>query len=216
MENLKIGHTKNTTVNGAVSGGLGSVLGGGNFWMGAGQGLIVTSFNYLMHKPQSSILKDQMKGKYALDGKPDFSDEGIMKMIDSLPELKRICKLGGKTAVIKAMEYLVDEKGIKQMTWELLCRIYVFISKSLNLNNWELAITLGHEMIHVDHNVVLRKDLRGMIRNSWRGAMAISEVEAYTWKIKMGNIKHGTWGQNKYTNDLKTDYKLEYKPKKLF
>ncbi|MBE4950110.1 RHS repeat-associated core domain-containing protein [Chryseobacterium culicis] len=36
--------------NGAVSGGIGSVLGGGNFWMGAGQGLIVTAFNFLAHK----------------------------------------------------------------------------------------------------------------------------------------------------------------------
>ncbi|MBV8325494.1 RHS repeat-associated core domain-containing protein, partial [Chryseobacterium sp.] len=36
--------------NGAVSGGVGSVLGGGNFWAGAGQGLIVTAFNYLAHQ----------------------------------------------------------------------------------------------------------------------------------------------------------------------
>ena len=37
-------------ITGAVSGGVGSVLGGGNFWMGAGQGLIVTAFNFLAHK----------------------------------------------------------------------------------------------------------------------------------------------------------------------
>lgn len=36
-------------LTGAVSGGVGSVLGGGNFWMGAGQGLIVTAFNFLQH-----------------------------------------------------------------------------------------------------------------------------------------------------------------------
>ncbi|MEN4759346.1 hypothetical protein ABEG63_03320 [Chryseobacterium sp. C39-AII1] len=36
--------------NGAVSGGVGSVLGGGNFWMGAGQGLVVTAFNFLAHR----------------------------------------------------------------------------------------------------------------------------------------------------------------------
>ncbi|MCQ9636451.1 FG-GAP-like repeat-containing protein [Chryseobacterium sp. WG23] len=40
-------------LNGAVSGGVGSVLGGGNFWMGAGQGLIVTAFNYLAHKTEN-------------------------------------------------------------------------------------------------------------------------------------------------------------------
>lgn len=37
-------------LNGAVSGGIGSVLGGGNFWAGAGRGLIVTAFNFLAHK----------------------------------------------------------------------------------------------------------------------------------------------------------------------
>jgi len=39
-------------LNGAVSGGVGSVLAGGNFWIGAGQGLMVTAFNYLAHKPK--------------------------------------------------------------------------------------------------------------------------------------------------------------------
>lgn len=94
--------------NGAVSGGVGSVIAGGNFWMGAVQGLIVTTFNYLAHKPQESILKEQMKNKYELNGKPDFSDEGIKKMIDTLPELKRLYELGGKKAVIKVVEFIYD------------------------------------------------------------------------------------------------------------
>lgn len=37
-------------MTGAVSGGIGSVLGGGNFWMGAVQGLMVTTFNYIKHR----------------------------------------------------------------------------------------------------------------------------------------------------------------------
>jgi RHS repeat-associated protein len=41
-------------ITGAVSGGVGSVLGGGNFWMGAGQGLIVTAFNFLAHRDVSN------------------------------------------------------------------------------------------------------------------------------------------------------------------
>lgn len=45
--------------NGAVSGGVGSVLGGGNFWMGAGQGLIVTAFNFLAHKIENGPKKPQ-------------------------------------------------------------------------------------------------------------------------------------------------------------
>ncbi|WP_419494855.1 SpvB/TcaC N-terminal domain-containing protein [Chryseobacterium bernardetii] len=50
--------------NGAVSGGVGSVLGGGNFWMGAGQGLIVTAFNYLNHKPDSTFKIYDKDGEY--------------------------------------------------------------------------------------------------------------------------------------------------------
>lgn len=37
-------------LTGTVSGGIGSVLGGANFWVGAGQGLMVTTFNYLAHQ----------------------------------------------------------------------------------------------------------------------------------------------------------------------
>ncbi|HBT73570.1 MAG TPA: hypothetical protein DEB37_15385 [Lysinibacillus sp.] len=37
-------------LTGTVSGGIGSVLGGGNFWQGAIQGFIVTTFNFLAHK----------------------------------------------------------------------------------------------------------------------------------------------------------------------
>jgi RHS repeat-associated protein len=48
--------------NGAVSGGVGSVLGGGNFWMGAGQGLIVTAFNFLAHKETSVVEKNSNSG----------------------------------------------------------------------------------------------------------------------------------------------------------
>lgn len=42
-------------LNGAVSGGVGSVLGGGNFWIGAGQGLMVTAFNFLAHKETTVV-----------------------------------------------------------------------------------------------------------------------------------------------------------------
>ncbi|WP_241676906.1 RHS repeat-associated core domain-containing protein [Chryseobacterium sediminis] len=56
--------------NGAVSGGVGSVLGGGNFWVGAGQGLMVTAFNFLAHKTFFHGIKfvdddDNVIAKYA-------------------------------------------------------------------------------------------------------------------------------------------------------
>lgn len=51
-------------MTGAVSGGVGSVLGGGNFWQGAAQGLIVTLFNFLAHK-----VEDPTQKTYTINGK---------------------------------------------------------------------------------------------------------------------------------------------------
>ncbi|ATL75973.1 hypothetical protein IQ37_12640 [Chryseobacterium piperi] len=48
--------------SGAVTGGVGSVLGGGNFWMGAGQGLIVTAFNFLAHKETTVVEENNTDG----------------------------------------------------------------------------------------------------------------------------------------------------------
>ncbi|MDR6548698.1 hypothetical protein J2810_004788 [Chryseobacterium rhizosphaerae] len=54
--------------NGAVSDGVGSVLGGGNFWIGAGQGLIVTAFNFLAHK-ETTVVEDSPDNGYDKNGK---------------------------------------------------------------------------------------------------------------------------------------------------
>ncbi|MCW1963387.1 RHS repeat-associated core domain-containing protein [Chryseobacterium viscerum] len=87
-------------LNGAVSGGVGSVLGGGNFWVGAGQGLMVTAFNYLKHKPPTTdnLIDDMEKSKIDPAGVPDYSkfDAEVAKM----RKLKTIAKLAKKTGYI--------------------------------------------------------------------------------------------------------------------
>lgn len=77
-------------LNGAVSGGIGSVLGGGNFWIGAGQGLIVTAFNFLAHK-ESTIIDD--------------NDDEFRKNADGT-----ITATGGKKGG-DTTDYLYDAKG---------------------------------------------------------------------------------------------------------
>ena len=205
--------------NGAVSGGIGSVLGGGNFWMGAGQGLIVTAFNFLAHKEKfRTNLKEQLdKAGYKLDDKPDFSDEAIKKMIDTVPELRRLFELGGKTAVIRAIEYIPGEDlNTRSRDMGLTKGNNVLISKSLNLTNWDLAITLGHEMIHVYHNVYLTSKIREFTKKSWRAGFDISEIEAYSWEIEMGNTIHGKAGLAKYQSILKSTYNIEYKSNRFY
>lgn len=78
--------------NGAVSGGVGSVLGGGNFWMGAGQGLIVAAFNYLEHKVAPGLKKQKTfyeKFKTALDafGLNTATKEVILDLVKNADDL---------------------------------------------------------------------------------------------------------------------------------
>ena len=56
---------------GVIFGGLGSVLGGGNFWRGAMNGFFVTTFNHLMHKfdPPKEILVQHWDARYSTDEK---------------------------------------------------------------------------------------------------------------------------------------------------
>jgi len=209
--------------NGAVSGGVGSVIAGGNFWMGAVQGLIVTTFNYLAHKPQESILKNQMKGKYELNAKPDFTDEGITKMIDTIPELKRLYELGGKTAVIKVVEYIIDKNAKGEFVilndYGITNTNLIRIASRFNLTNWELAITLGHELIHVYHNMVIKSYIESFVpgpsASRWRGRVDISEVEAYTWENEMGNTEHAKFGLEKHLPAVRAKIP-NYRPKKLY
>ncbi|WP_114819892.1 hypothetical protein [Chryseobacterium sp. KLBC 52] len=194
-------------------------LGGGNFWMGAGQGLMVTAFNFLAHKEifQTNLKEQLDKAGYKLDYKPDFSDEAIKKMIDTVPELRRLFELGGKTAVIRAIEYIPGEDlNTRSRDMGLTKGNNVLISKSLNLTNWDLAITLGHEMIHVYHNVYLTSKIRGFTKKSWRAGFDISEIEAYSWEIEMGNTIHGKAGLAKYQSILKSTYNIEYKSNRFY
>ncbi|KYH06404.1 hypothetical protein A1704_08925 [Chryseobacterium cucumeris] len=211
-----------TVASGMILGGVASELTGGNFWKGAVIGGIVAGLNHYLHqvpmKAFKANLKEQLdKAGYGLDGKPDFSDTGIKKMIDTVPELRRLFELGGKTAVIRAIEYIPGEDmNTRSLDMGLTKGNNVLISKSLNLTNWDLAITLGHEMIHVYHNVSLTSKIREFTKKSWRAGFNISEIEAYSWEIEMGNTIHGKAGLAKYENILKTTYKIEYKSNRFY
>ncbi|WP_419870250.1 RHS repeat-associated core domain-containing protein [Chryseobacterium sp. CT-SW4] len=51
-------------VSGIAAGGVGSVLGGGNFWMGAMNGFFVTAFNHLEHITKTSFKVYDSDGEY--------------------------------------------------------------------------------------------------------------------------------------------------------
>jgi hypothetical protein len=64
------------------------VLGGGNFWMGAGQGLVVTAFNFLEHKEvanDDAILNDSKDGGPG-PGQKQTPSDAIKKWLDSIKQ----------------------------------------------------------------------------------------------------------------------------------
>lgn len=83
--------------NGAISGGVGSVLGGGNFWMGAGQGLIVTGFNFLAHKiEENNLIRKAFEDP---DGKPAENMECVQEAYGKVKKLFTKAMLAAVKAV---------------------------------------------------------------------------------------------------------------------
>lgn len=79
-----------TIAFGALSGGVGAELTGGNFWQGAVTGGIVSGLNHAMHKiDQRRSLLSRFKNKALAFQKADVSDAGIAKLhqnVDGLAE----------------------------------------------------------------------------------------------------------------------------------
>jgi RHS repeat-associated protein len=158
--------------NGAVSGGVGSVLGGGNFWVGAGQGLIVTAFNYLAHKidggdpkPKSPIRKwlknssvtypngggIMLDQQYQLDHENTLLEfktfiEEATKFMDYLDTGSEW--LGGVASVKGGWDFV---KGLKDL--KARAGITIFVGTMLSYNKYQ--INLQVEM----YNQVLDKYL---------------------------------------------------------
>ncbi len=67
-------------LTGVVMGGTGSVLGGGNFWMGAGQGLIVTAFNFLAHDINEGGLNQVANQNSSSTNRPSKSNRRLERL----------------------------------------------------------------------------------------------------------------------------------------
>ncbi|PWN70093.1 type IV secretion protein Rhs [Chryseobacterium phosphatilyticum] len=74
-------------LTGAVSGGIGSALTGGNFWAGAAQGLVVTVFNHLaMHEPPAGFNENYFadeSGEYFKIGEYLYQHRVDGKIVDT-------------------------------------------------------------------------------------------------------------------------------------
>lgn len=98
-------------LTGAVSGGVGSVLGGGNFWMGEGQGLVVTAFNFLAHREVSPLNDGDgpgPKSKQVYKAPWDLNGDGILQKNEA-----DNWWLTGKGADIWVDNSLIDWSGLE-------------------------------------------------------------------------------------------------------
>lgn len=193
-------------LTGAVSGGVGSVLGGGNFWMGAGQGLIVTAFNFLAHKIDSTHAMHKISGGSDGDsvsqnktekGTVIYSfDEGIWDTeisynyeatFDNKGTLLNYEISDGTVTVYK----IIDGVGAKAIIYDIDVQMFPKTSKITNFNNGSSAsftintkLTRGYAAILTydsRYNITFRHDM--FMKN---GNIMGNGGRAYTFVDRMG------------------------------
>jgi RHS repeat-associated protein len=165
---------------------------------------------------QASIFREQLSKNYQLDGTPDFSQNNIAKMISSVDELTRLYNLSGRIAVFKPVSFIPGGRtDVPSATLGETLGSMVYLSKSAIRNNLDLGLTLGHEMIHVYHNLKFRRLWMETYRDtSGKRASAISEMEAHTWSKMMGD-RSANSNLSHYSHKLRI-FGIIYVPKNIF
>ncbi|SFN15296.1 hypothetical protein SAMN05421594_1401 [Chryseobacterium oleae] len=172
-------------------------------------------YDLLFRTDGSSILKEQLRINYKLDATPDLSNKGLIEMVTNTPELNRLFELGEKSAIFHVVKGIPSSRPGGVTLGETF-GTSVMLSKMGILTNLDLGLTIGHEFVHVYHNVRFRNDWMRMYNDtSGRKYKIISEIEAHTWSERMGdpsayeNLKF-------YNNELKLYKIYNYKPKNTF
>lgn len=172
--------------NGAISGGVGSVLGGGNFWIGAGQGVMVTAFNFLAHKINDPLRK-QLKDEFEkTDMKP--GDQATYcdyeNLTEKLPTLKNLlAKTKSVFSINDKLGSIIPAKQVGETN-------NIEINTTLIKSKLDYAYTLGHEMIHVFDSIFNRSIIMNIIGRTTNGSHGYGfykEYRAYNWMYNNGS-----------------------------
>jgi hypothetical protein len=186
------GSAVGTMAFGALSGGAGAALTGGNFWQGAVTGLIVSGFNHVAHKIQERSMLDKAITKAGFD--PDdvarWTDEelttNIAKIFPDLYESANCPRfeiqdvIGGKDNIYgQAQKTITGSQG----NYKVVSKGLIYIKK-LALNSVRhVASVAGHELNHVADYV--SGNYAGWLNKYNNNAH--SEVKAYGWEQSMGS-----------------------------
>ena len=202
--------------SGGVSGGFSSMIAGGNFMDGFRQGLITSGLNHVASmvtqvdpatraRRAANLIDEQIDKAYndkdASNDKPILSAQYAVDMIHKVPELNRLLRLigasGGKLSVtLINVEYFTTSDGDQAIgtTDYYGNNGVVRLATNAYFNNRSLALTIGHEMIHILNHY--SGTLDGWL-SVWSPtkANAMNEISAWNWSKAWGSgaTQHKIW-----------------------
>lgn len=186
-------------LTGAIAGGVGSVLAGGNFWQGAMNGFFVSAFNYLEHRTlEYTIDRELRTAKVDPDGIPKKGDVSeAYRLVKKVPSLRVLNNLSSNLVEFR---YSPDLTDFAVTPFKYNGGKTVFLGPLSFSSYRALAIMVGHELMHVYHNV-------SSMRANWNRKYGelnghyISEFLAHSWSNSM------LQGTNAFSSrDLKNKY----------
>jgi hypothetical protein len=215
------GSSVGTIAFGALSGGVGAELSGGNFWQGAIAGGIVAGLNDVMHNVANKIQTRQnlrelliSKGYLNPDQAASYSDTDLVAFARKVfPEMFSAAgnpKIGKQVSTIVngvevdgfvSYKYNINKDG----TVGKLTSLELTITKGAFSSYLDLAQTIGHELNHyIDHFSGCYAGWANSRGGNLKYAHAVSEVNAWNWSHNW-NKNIGTFiGMSHYTELLGT------------
>jgi uncharacterized protein YqgV (UPF0045/DUF77 family) len=176
---------------GALSGGIGAELTGGNFFTGFLQGGIVAGLNHAMHSyaMKTKIVNTLQEEMEAVNLDPsDTKVEGRSgELMEKVPSIKKIAD-----AILKKRTFtVVDVTELQNagLADNDNSRIFIKITSFNTCNLLGYAATLGHELVHLfdwTYNMPQWENDYGDTAFKGRDLHALREIRAYNWGVKMG------------------------------
>jgi len=189
--------TIGTVAFGALSGGIGAELSGGNFWQGAAIAGVVTLFNHMMHKQIAKFqIKKDIKYWYEKAGVnpediPNMNPEAVKELMKKVPELKQLYDDSGKFKISINTEDTRDLTTAKR--GERIGTI-IFGTNAFK-SNLSLGISIIHETKHAldiyTGNIYKFDEIKDISLRT-----AIIEYRAYDYELKYAPSSYNRSGLN--------------------
>jgi hypothetical protein len=159
---------------GAIMGGAGSAIGGGNFWQGAVTGLVVAGFNHLMH--MGSENNRAARAVKHLKGAPTPGNEAIQTVVD-IDDIASDYSSGGSPKVGSQIKYVANTTSPDYANTDMNNGNISVYKKSFT--SWKtLYLKVTHELSHRFDYV--SKSYAGWANSYGKNyAKAVSETYAY-------------------------------------